>query len=320
MEDGALFNGATIDLHDKMEKVLETLVQVTEFKKLISIPRFSRPGTPPSRSEAETWNAFISRASGQPQPPFEKLAFHEPTLISFSSGTTGPPKGIVHSVGGVLLNGAKEGILHEDISPRDTVLQYTTTSWIMHLAAVMPLLAGAKTVLYDGSLFHPDPVAFVRLVGELKVTKLGVSPGWMQRLRSHSIVPREATDLSHLRLVTSTGMVLQNDLFEWFYDVAFPARTQLFNMSGGTDIVSPLPPTYYMQDWYLNVQGGCFALGNPLSPVYVGGCQGKIGLKLPILSKLANPSPRPFARNGRRCDGPGLNPRSQHPGRTRENG
>lgn len=238
MEDGAVFNGTTLDLQKKMTEVLETLVEIPEFKKLISIPRFPSTSALPTRSEVESWEVFVSRASEQPWPAFEKLAFNEPMLISFSSGTTGPPKGIVHSVGGLLLNGAKEAILHEDITPKDVVLQYTTTSWIMHLAAIMPLLAGAQTVLYDGSPFYPDPVAFVRLIGELKVTKLGTSPGWMQRLRSNSVVPRTVTDLSHLRLVTSTGMVLQDDLFEWFYDVAFPRHTQLFNMSGGTDIVS----------------------------------------------------------------------------------
>ena len=238
MEDGAVFNGTTLDLQEKMTGVLVTLAQMPEFKKLISIPRFPSTAVVPTHSEAEGWDKFLSRASGESPPAFERLAFNEPMMISFSSGTTGPPKGIVHSVGGVLLNGAKESMLHEDISSKDTVLQYTTTSWIMHLATVMPLLAGAKTVLYDGSLFHPDLVTFVRHVGELKVTKLGTSPGWMQRLRSNSIVPRTAADLSQLRLVTSTGMVLQNDLFKWFYNVAFPKHTQLFNMSGGTDIVS----------------------------------------------------------------------------------
>lgn len=317
MEDGALFNGATIDLHDKMEKVLETLVQITEFKKLVSIPRFSRTGPLPSRSEAEGWDAFIARASGQPQPPFEKLAFHEPMMISFSSGTTGPPKGIVHSVGGILLNGAKEGILHEDLNPQDIVLQYTTTSWIMHLAAVMPLLGGAQTVLYDASLFHPDPVAFVRILGELKVTKLGTSPGWMQRLRSHSIRPRDVTDLSSLRLVTSTGMVLQNDLFEWFYDVAFPARTQLFNMSGGTDIVSAPRGVFHACSVAKWRRAGVLPSETPSHPSTWEGAKVR-RVAATLLAWLTGL--RPFARDGRRRHGPRLGPRVRRPSPPRDDG
>lgn len=63
-------------------------------------------------------------------------------------------------------------------------------------------------------------------------------------------------DLSSLRAVTSTGMVLSEQLFHWFYTTGFPPHAQLANISGGTDIA------------------GCFAMENPLTPVYVGGCQG----------------------------------------------
>ncbi|KAL2671589.1 hypothetical protein Neosp_014179 [[Neocosmospora] mangrovei] len=222
-----------------MAEVLVSLAQIPEFTKLVSMQRFPSSNSAPARPMVEAWDMFISTSSEQPPPPFEKLAFHEPMLIAFSSGTTGPPKGIVHSVGGILLNGAKESILHEDLGPKDVVLQYTTTSWIMYLAAVLPLVSGARTVLYDGSPFYPDPASFVNLLQEWSVTKFGTSPAWMQRLRANGIVPRDVADLSSLRLVTSTGMVLQSDLFEWFYDTAFPGHTQLFNMSGGTDIVRP---------------------------------------------------------------------------------
>jgi len=78
----------------------------------------------------------------------------------------------------------------------------------------------------------------------------------MQTLLAASIVPRTLTDLSSLVTVTSTGMVLSDALFAWFYDVAFPPSVHLANISGGTDLA------------------GCFGLENPLTPVYVGGCQG----------------------------------------------
>lgn len=78
----------------------------------------------------------------------------------------------------------------------------------------------------------------------------------MHELQKNNISPREVADLSSLKAVTSTGMVLKDQLFEWFYDVGFPKQTQLANISGGTDLA------------------GCFGMENPLTPVYVGGCQG----------------------------------------------
>lgn len=111
-------------------------------------------------------------------------------------------------------------------------------------------------VLYDGNPFLPNLETFIHLTSHLRVTHLGISPRYLQELQKASIIPRQVADLSALRVVTSTGMVLSDQLFEWFYDVAFPKHVQLENISGGTDIA------------------GAFATGNPLLPVYVGGCQG----------------------------------------------
>lgn len=89
-----------------------------------------------------------------------------------------------------------------------------------------------------------------------RVTHLGISPRWLHELQQAKIKPREMVDLSSLRVVTSTGMVLRDALFEWFYDEGFPRRARLNNISGGTDLAAS------------------FATSNPLSPVYVGGCAG----------------------------------------------
>lgn len=187
---------------------------------------------------------------------FERVDFSYPFMIAYSSGTTGAPKCIVHSTGGALISSGKETILHSEITPESVVLQYTTTGWIMYFSAVMNLFAGARVVLYDGSPFQPDPTAFIRIIGNQKVTRLGVSPRWMAEIQKAGIVPRRVTNLSALKSVSSTGMVLSDRQFEWFYDVASPEMTHLANISGGTDIA------------------GCFGIENPLSPLFVGGTQG----------------------------------------------
>lgn len=128
----------------------------------------------------------------------------------------------------------------------------------MYLMSTMALQHGARSVLYDGSPFLPDLKAFIRLAGEQKVTDLGISPRYLQTLASASppVIPKEVTDLSNLRRVSSTGMVLPESLFYWFYDSGFPPSVHLNNISGGTDVASS------------------FAMGNLLTPLYAGGCQG----------------------------------------------
>lgn len=238
-----MYNGKTVDLRGKMAEVVSGMTSCRSFAGLISIPRFSGPYDVSSLPKTETWSSFLDSAAPEP-PAFTRIPFHAPFLIYYSSGTTGIPKAIVHTVGGVLLNIVKEGRLHESISSKSVCLQYTTTGWIMYLSNVAALLTGARVVMYDGSPFVPDLTSFIRILGEQRVTKLGISPRWMFEVAKNKISPREVTDLSSLQIVTSTGMVLSDQLFEWFYDAGFPKHVHLANLSGGTDIVRG-PYTYF---------------------------------------------------------------------------
>lgn len=267
MDDSALYNGKTIDLRTKMAEVIDGLAKgCPSFKACIAIPRFEQPKDIDLAKAAETWTSFLSQTgTNDTTPPFEQLEFHEPFLVCYSSGTTGIPKAIVHSVGGIILSYFKEGILHEGSSPQDVTLQYTTTGWVMYLANVGQLFVGARVVMYDGSPFVPDSTILLQIVESEKVTKLGISPRWLFELTKLPKPPREIANLSSLRIVTSTGMVLSEALFEWFYDQGFPNHVWLANISGGTDIA------------------GCFGLQNPLTPVYVGGTQGpSLGVQVEI--------------------------------------
>ncbi len=143
---------------------------------------------------------------------------------------------------GVLISLFKEGTLHEGLGPDSVTLQYTTTGWIMYLSNVAPLMCGARVIFYDGSPFQPDPTVLVKVAAEQKATKLGISPRWMFELAKLGISPREIANLSSLQTVTSTGMVLSDQLFEWFYDQGFPTHVHLANISGGTDIVRETSP------------------------------------------------------------------------------
>jgi acetoacetyl-CoA synthetase len=238
MDDAALYNGKVVDLREKMAEIVDGLKGCSEFTGVVAIPRFSEAKDVSKVPKAETMASFLGRAASRPPPPFVLVGFNEPLLICYSSGTTGTPKAIVHSAGGLMLNYFKEGRLHEEQGPDTVGLQYTTTGWIMYVASAGQLLFGSRAVMYDGSPFQPDVGVLVRILGEQKVTKFGTSPRWMLELAKRGLSPREMADLSSLRIVTSTGMVLSDQLFEWFYDNGFPPHVHLSNISGGTDIVS----------------------------------------------------------------------------------
>ncbi|KAF2734623.1 acetoacetate-CoA ligase [Polyplosphaeria fusca] len=275
IDDWAVYNGKTNDLRQKIKDIVEGIRSVAEFESVVTQPRF--PGKPASVSgipRTVTLDAFLEAAQGSDELRFERVAFRDPFLVVYSSGTTGIPKCIVHSTGGVLINVMKEGLLHREQGPNDVVLQYTTTGWIMYLVSIQCLLFGCRSVLYDGSPFQPDLTTFIRIVGEQRVTDLGTSPRFLHELQKNDISPRNVTDLSRLRSVVTTGMVLSDALFEWFYDTGFPAAVHLRNISGGTDLA------------------GCFGQENPLQPVYVGGCQGPtLGTKLEVYDPTIEDGP-----------------------------
>ncbi|KAF7595815.1 hypothetical protein BBP40_004627 [Aspergillus hancockii] len=262
LDDFAVYNGKRVDLRPKIGEVVRGLAGVRELEGVVAVNRFAEPADVSGLPKTQLLRTFLGRARSD-ELEFVRIGFREPFLVVYSSGTTGTPKPIVHGVGGYILNGTKEARLHRCHGPDSTVLQYTTTGWIMYLSAISGLMFGGKPILYDGSPFLPDVKFLIQLAGEYQVTHFGISPRYLHELRKNNIRPRDIADLSNLSIVISTGMVLSESLFEWFYDEGFPARTQLANISGGTDLAA------------------CFGLENPLTPLYVGGCQGP-SLGIPI--------------------------------------
>ncbi|KAL2375121.1 hypothetical protein RJ035_005940 [Blastomyces gilchristii] len=249
MDDWTVYNGNTIDLRPKMKDIVRGMGGVEEFQGVVSQPRFQdRPADVSMVPRTQTLAAFLSKVKSN-KLEFVRVKFSDPFLVVYSSG-------MILIATCVVLSGLKEGKLHREMNSNSVALQYTTTGWIMYLSALQPLMYGCRVVLYDGSPFLPDVTSFIKLAGEQKVTHLGTSPRYLYELQKNGIQPREITDLSNLEVMTSTGMVLSDALFEWFYDKGFPAKVHLSNISGGTDIA------------------GTFGTSNSLTPLYVGGCQG----------------------------------------------
>ncbi len=238
MDDVAVYNGKTVDLRQKMAEVSAGLGECSAFAGVVAIPRFTEARDIADVPHTETWAAFLDGTEHLAPPAFVRIGFGDPYLICYSSGTTGMPKAIVHSVGGCMLNYWKEARLNEGLGPDSVCLQYTTVGWIMYVANVGVLLLGARSVMYDGSPFQPDLTYIIKMMAEQRVTKLGTSPRWLLEIAKNGVSPREIADLSSLKIVTSTGMVLSDQLQNWFYDEGFPRHVHMANISAGTDIVS----------------------------------------------------------------------------------
>ncbi|KAF1994134.1 acetyl-CoA synthetase-like protein [Amniculicola lignicola CBS 123094] len=270
IDDWAVYNGQTHNMQANICELIDGMKGVTEFQGVVTQPRFENEHTGLKEVErTTTLDQFLTAANGDTTLRFERVNFSDPFLVVYSSGTTGMPKCIVHSTGGILISALKEIKLHREQGPESVVLQYTTTGWIMYLVSVQCLLVGSRTIMYDGSPFLPSIQAFLNIVSEQKVTHLGTSPRYLTEVQKKAISPRDIADHSSLRAVITTGMVLSNELFEWFYDTAFPPHVQLCNIAGGTDLA------------------GSFAQENPLTPVHVGGCQGpSLGQKVQIFDSI----------------------------------
>ena len=184
-----------------------------------------------------------------PRGPWRRFPFDQPLFVVFSSGTTGPPKCIVHGHGGTLLEHLKEHRLHCDLGPRDRLFFQSSTGWMMWNWTVSALATGASVLLYDGSVSYPDRDSLLRTVGREQVTVLGTSPAYLQYLLDAGVT--SGPDLLRtLREMHSTGSVLYPRHHRWAKDHL--ADVPLQSISGGTDIL------------------GCFVMGSPWTPTYEG--------------------------------------------------
>ena len=165
------------------------------------------------------------------------VPFDHPLWVLFSSGTTGRPKGIVHSTGGVLVEHLKAMSLNLDLKEGDTFFWYTSPSWMVWNYLTSGLLVGARIVCYDGSPSYPTLDTLWAVAAEHKVTLLGTSPAHLRASASAELEPGRDHDLSALRSLGSSGSALPKESYFWV-NRHVGDHIRINSTSGGTDIVS----------------------------------------------------------------------------------
>ncbi|GAA1201635.1 acetoacetate--CoA ligase [Streptomyces hebeiensis] len=253
--DGYRYGGKE---HDRTGTVAELRRELPTLRAVIHVPLLGTPAPEGALPWADLVDAGASPAAGtrigEASDVFEHVPFDHPLWILYSSGTTGLPKAIVQSQGGILLEHYKQIGLHCDLGPEDRFFWYTSTGWMMWNFLVSGLLTGTTVVLYDGSPGHPAVDAQWAVAERTGATLFGTSAAYVMACRKAGAHPGRDHDLSRVRCVATTGSPLPPDGFRWLHDEVAD-DLWIASVSGGTDVCS------------------CFAGAVPTLPVHIGELQ-----------------------------------------------
>jgi len=258
------YNGKTYEKHDAVREIMESL---STLEKTISVNYI-----PTSKiiegQDIVSWESIQNTSIVE--LTFERVEFSHPIWVLYSSGTTGKPKAITHSSGGILIEHYKAMGLHQNIKPGERFFWYSTTGWMMWNYANSALLVGGTLAIYDGSPAYPKNEVLWKFAEEAELDHFGAGASYYIHCMREALSFNDNKAIQKIKSFGSTGSPLPPEAFDWFYEKV-NSKAWVVSLSGGTDICSG------------------FVGGNPLEPVYKGEIQCRmLGVNLQAYSENGN--------------------------------
>ncbi len=226
--DGTVRRGRTAEMKPQLDEALRTCPDV----ELVAV--VANLGQPLDLVEGrdESWADLLA---GEPDPVVEPTGASDVLLLAYTSGTTGRPKGAVHTHAGFLVKVASEVAYGFEMTPGRTFCWITDMGWIMGPLSIFGAHAcGGTLFLYEGSPDRPDTNRLWELVERHRITMLGVSPTLVRTLHAAGVRPN--ADLGSVRVLGSTGEPWDPESYDWLAADVFGGRVPVINFSGGTEV------------------------------------------------------------------------------------